>query len=58
MYLDCTVTAYIFKEEDIKVYIPYKIWCRHQESNSGPTDYKSSGLLFILIYKAFLLTAH
>ncbi len=27
-----------------KRYRPYYIWCRNQESNSGPTDYKSVAL--------------
>ena len=29
---------------NVKRYKPFCIWCRNQESNSGPTDYKSVAL--------------
>ena len=37
----------------------YCVWCRHQESNPGPTDYKEDAFnLYISGLQLFLLRAH
>src|SRR5699024_8888175 len=35
---------YLLQTDDLQLFSRRPLWCRHQESNPGPTDYKSVAL--------------